>query len=480
MCDGLGSEDTKPSPKFQNVVFIAFAGSEELEIEMENLQKTNIGNNENIQEKEKEMIDSITSLQQEMTSFSKQMENELSNIVENIEFTQSTLINAQITVEMNEELSSSIDKLSTLIQDFTLEMMERSPNLDLSLEENKLKNVDGNEEDKVNQAMNSLNKLNQLFSHEEQHPSIILPREPWDVAAFYGEQESLAEEFVTKEELPTVMKELISTNLEEAMKRAELQVMSQAPLSTSHMTPVFASSRDGNDNDVITELKDKDYYVQKIESFGVDLAVNARGGRLVSQYKKGTSFPYNTKRFIPYVYYFSKKEKLNDYKIMNAYQPIQYGHCYGMKPKDSFLTIELCQPMEVKAIAIAFYLPHEDFANMNYRINDTSAVKYFTLSFNGDNSNKYPYSFENSLQFHFPKKLPHYFDQDSSHYFQEIENVIVEKKGSTLLNYYEIPENITSSSLIRRIRMKLLSNYGNPELTCMYRVMALGYVPSKQ
>lgn len=226
---------------------------------------------------------------------------------------------------------------------------------------------------------------------------------------------------------------------------------------------------------------DNSFYLDKISQFGPDLAHSPRGGRIIAPNGRDTSFYYKNRIPVGFVANLLPKNNLSDYHILNEYHRPNHGHCYAVSPRRAVISMKLVKPMLINAIGVTFVLPPStsegNESPLNQLIDERTSLKEFEVTaWEKHPSSGLPASQIGRFEFLFPNSAKRYLDMNESHYFRQghYEGHFIERKFDQITNYYDISALTSSLGPTQKFRFEILSNYGNSNLTCMYRLHVYG------
>jgi hypothetical protein len=175
-----------------------------------------------------------------------------------------------------------------------------------------------------------------------------------------------------------------------------------------------------------SEVKDTNYFRRKISSYGVDLAVNARGAKILRPHFDATALFSSYRNPVFDVLY----GRFADYNILNAYEPIETGNCYAVWP-GRVITLKLWKPMRINAIGLSLFSSEHQ----------SESIQSVSLSFAVSSQSR----FSEPLHFNitFPDNPQRFYieEEDGSVDYQEKEKLLMEKRNSVIVNYFEVTAN---------------------------------------
>jgi hypothetical protein len=209
-----------------------------------------------------------------------------------------------------------------------------------------------------------------------------------------------------------------------------------------------------------SEVKDMNYFRRKLSSYGVDLAVNARGAKILRPYFDATALFSSYLNPVDVFY-----GRFADYNILNAYEPIETGNCYAVW-SGRVITLKLWRPMRINAVGLSLFSSQSKSESI---LNGCTLLESVSLSFAVSAQSR----FSEPLHFNitFPDNPQRFYieEEDGSVDYQEKEKLLIEKRNSVIVNYFEVAANP-----VQRIRFSFLGNYEKSQFSCIYRLMALG------
>lgn len=451
---------------------------------------------EQIEEELDKTIHLLEDDQKNINHFQQTLQENLENIENNLKNLHEELqMNILISSDENEELlSSSIDDELVLIDVAKVQIDEENV---VAIQQEIIEAFH-----QTQSRISNLNEEYDLMKYSDKKVATMVDGSN-EIDRFLVEQNSLdpnavlslsdttAIESFVEEVTALAIVEAIETAEANADKKYEIQATSDDNNSsqtiieeTADASTTSQSKEDekvANDEDHDQLHHDNSFYLDKISQFGPDLAHSPRGGRIIAPNGRDTSFHYKNRIPVGFVANLLPKNNLSDYHILNEYHRPNHGHCYAVSPRRAVVSMKLVKPMLINAIGVTFVLPPStsegNESALNQLIDERTSLKEFELTaWEKHPSSGFPAAQIGRFEFLFPNSAKRYLDMNESHYFRQghYEGHFIERKVDQITNYYDISALTSSLGPMQKFRFEILSNYGNSNLTCIYRLHVYG------